>query len=735
MAKKTSKTGADIIDYKKIPHLTIRELAFKIRQVDDVLDNPETPESRKDRKPRFAFFLGAGASFQSGIKLAGQMMNDFRRRIFERECFHLETDEEKDDWIKAQDWFCVGEKEYSCLFERYDDDKIARQKYMEAVIKKGEPSFGYLMMAYLLTNNYANTIITTNFDDLAYTSCVTFTGIRPLIYAYGTLASEMRLSSPRPKIFKLHGDYLYSALINTDDEMEKMLEEFNLPDEYPGFAQKVKDISMLDFNMGDDVVRILSEYGLIVIGYEGNDESIRKIFSNIPYNRELFWCYWKPKPPNQEVLQLLKEKNGKLIAIEGFDEMMSEIGSVIKLKEDKLIADIEAQKGKILQLIAKFTPEYTKDFVADVVEKPKEDKQSADELLTDIIYQAINANNNAQYEKAAELYKKALEITEKTIGKEHPDYAIHLNNLASVYYLQGNYEEAVEIYKQAIEIGEKTIGKEHPEYAIRLNNLAGVYRSQGKYDEAIELFKQAFEIDEKTIGKEHPEYAIHLNNLANVYYSQGKYDEAIELFKQAIEIDEKTIGKEHPDYAIHLNNLALIYDSQGKYDEAIELYKQAFEIAEKTIGKAHPSYATRLNNLANVYRSQGKYDEASGFYKQAVWIAKKTIGKKHSDYAQIISNLAKTYNLQNRYDEAIPLHEQALLIDEKTIGKNNHSYAVHLSRLAEAYLNQERYVEALPMFEESLRILEKALPENHKDIKEVRDNLEKCRKALENNDF
>ena len=78
-------------------------------------------------------------------------------------------------------------------------------------------------------------------------------------------------------------------------------------------------------------------------------------------------------------------------------------------------------------------------------------------------------------------------------------------------------KEQFNFTNESLRIDEQTIGKEHPDYAIRLNNLAIVYHSQGRYDEAIELYKQALLIDEKTIGKEHPDYAIRLNNLANVY--------------------------------------------------------------------------------------------------------------------------------------------------------------------------------------------------------------------------
>ena len=235
----------------------------------------------------------------------------------------------------------------------------------------------------------------------------------------------------------------------------------------------------------------------------------------------------------------------------------------------------------------------------------------------------------ADYEKAIIYYQKALRIGEKTIGKEHPDYAIHLNNLASVYYLQGRYDEAIEKYEEALRIDEKTIGKEHPEYAKHLSNLANVYYLQGRYDEAIEKYEEALQIDEKTIGKEHPDYAIDLGNLAKIYIVQGNFQLAEKNNEHALEIFEKTVGKFHPYYATCLNDLALIYDSQGRYDEAIEKFEEVLRIDEKTIGKEHPDYAIHLNNLANVYRSQGRYDDALPFYQDALLIFEKTLPENH----------------------------------------------------------------------------------------------------------
>ena len=50
-----------------------------------------------------------------------------------------------------------------------------------------------------------------------------------------------------------------------------------------------------------------------------------------------------------------------------------------------------------------------------------------------------------KYEEALPLYGRSLAIMEQELGANHPDTASSLNNLAALYYAQGQYAEA-EIY-------------------------------------------------------------------------------------------------------------------------------------------------------------------------------------------------------------------------------------------------------------------------------------------------
>jgi len=59
--------------------------------------------------------------------------------------------------------------------------------------------------------------------------------------------------------------------------------------------------------------------------------------------------------------------------------------------------------------------------------------------------------------------------------------AATLNNLAVLYGKRGKYKEAEPLCKRALEIREKVLGKDHPDVAKQLNNLALLCQNQVFY--------------------------------------------------------------------------------------------------------------------------------------------------------------------------------------------------------------------------------------------------------------
>ena len=60
------------------------------------------------------------------------------------------------------------------------------------------------------------------------------------------------------------------------------------------------------------------------------------------------------------------------------------------------------------------------------------------------------------------------------------------------------------MHRRALELRETVLGKEHPNTLTSMSNLAGVLESQGKYEDASTLCQQAFSGYQKTLGEVHP---------------------------------------------------------------------------------------------------------------------------------------------------------------------------------------------------------------------------------------
>ncbi len=103
---------------------------------------------------------------------------------------------------------------------------------------------------------------------------------------------------------------------------------------------------------------------------------------------------------------------------------------------------------------------------------------------------------------------------------------------------------------------EKKLGREHPEMATILNNLAFLYRAQGRYKEAEPLSRRVLVISENVLGQ--PDIAAALNNLAGLCKKQGRFEEAESLYRRALAICEKPLSCRYKNTMILRDNLNLL---------------------------------------------------------------------------------------------------------------------------------------------------------------------------------
>jgi tetratricopeptide (TPR) repeat protein len=319
----------------------------------------------------------------------------------------------------------------------------------------------------------------------------------------------------------------------------------------------------------------------------------------------------------------------------------------------------------------------------------------------------------AAYSQAVPLFRDALATREKMLGPEHPDTATTLNNLARLFWVQGDYAGARPLFERAMAIWEKTLGPEHPDTAGSLNYLASLLQAQGDLAGARPLFERALAIKEKTRGPEHPDTATTLDNLARLFQAQGDLAGARPLFERALAICEKVLGLEHPDTATSLNDLGCLLQAQGDFAAARPLFERAMAIWEKTLGPEHPDTAASLNNLATLLQAQGDFAGAQPLLERALAIHEKVSGPEHFETANNMSNLARVLRDTGHANEAEPLFHKAIAIGEKSLGRDHsltQRYASHYARLL---VETGRASEGLTFAQSALAIHEAASGLNH----------------------
>jgi CHAT domain-containing protein len=101
-----------------------------------------------------------------------------------------------------------------------------------------------------------------------------------------------------------------------------------------------------------------------------------------------------------------------------------------------------------------------------------------------------------------------------------------------LYDSQGRYAEAEPLYKEALQLSEKVLGKEHPSTLSYVNNLALLYQSQGRYAEAEPLYKAALQLSEKVLGASHPNTLTSQSNYIILLVNMDNPRMAFRLLKQ-----------------------------------------------------------------------------------------------------------------------------------------------------------------------------------------------------------
>ena len=118
-------------------------------------------------------------------------------------------------------------------------------------------------------------------------------------------------------------------------------------------------------------------------------------------------------------------------------------------------------------------------------------------------------------------------------------------NLGIANFELGEYEKAKELFERALKTDEQHYGQDHFDVSRSLENLGNAHRMLGEYDRAEELLEWAFNIKVRQCGQDHVEVAVTLYNLALVHGKLGEHEKAAEMWERVLLVYKDHFGFHH----------------------------------------------------------------------------------------------------------------------------------------------------------------------------------------------
>ncbi len=320
----------------------------------------------------------------------------------------------------------------------------------------------------------------------------------------------------------------------------------------------------------------------------------------------------------------------------------------------------------------------------------------------------LHFNNDAIAEP---LFISAMDIRKKILGPTDPAYAISVQLMGEFYQRNAKYVKAELFFQEVVNIRKKILPANHPDYAVSLHSLGEVYRAQGFYEKAALALIEAEEIEFRDLPQSDPEYMNKLSRLSTLYIQSGQYEKAEPLYIIAKDITGNLPGEEIA-YAKALNQLASLYRSMYQYEKSETMINEAIEIYKKVKEETSPGYALLLYRLASLYTSMNNFEKAEPLFISAMNIYKTAQGKS-LNYSSCLNGLGLLNLHQGNYKEAEQYLLESLAIKVKISGKGKQEYAIGANNLAELYTATGLYRKAEPLYFEALAIIKKGSGENN----------------------
>ncbi|WP_296711329.1 SIR2 family protein [Rhodoblastus sp.] len=272
---------------------------------------------KPDNDARPTFLFGAGASFSSGVPLAGESVRRLAKQAYADRVLggkmHIQQIKLSEwmTWLQGQRWFIPGDDRLAENFPLLIEHQLRPESYrrtalLDLVALRQELGPGYRAVAELVLRGLAGTILTTNFD----------------------VCLPKALNEKQPHIRHVA-------------EVNRAPDDFN---EYSPFARAqivwlhgkaeqytdrnlINETQALDPELVQKLAPLLEATPLIVVGYRGAEASIMQSLlgpdTGVRFRHGIYWCHRTGEQihPQVEALAIRLGSNFQFVEIDSFDEL------------------------------------------------------------------------------------------------------------------------------------------------------------------------------------------------------------------------------------------------------------------------------------------------------------------------------------------------------------------------------------------------------------------------------
>jgi tetratricopeptide (TPR) repeat protein len=636
-----------------MPDVKKLSLQDALSHIEQSCENPVRPRP-------FFFIVGAGIS-SPPIKLAWQMIEDFKKEAKRR----------KRNINPAS---TLPLDIYSHWFDQAYNSLIERQSYLNKQIKGKYISHANFRLAHILLKQHiGNLVITPNFDN-SLSQALTLFGEHPIVYERPETFDLIDAERDEIQIAHVHGSHRFYDLANLKVEIE-------------GQAQ---DSAGRPSNTATIIENLLIHRSPLVIGYSGWEGDVimtaltRRLSKTLPLPNNLYWfCY--------------REAN------------IEKLPDVIKLHRNVyfVVPQPELQHislSSISSAYVVYTPSHTRE-----AERANPPVAMNVELTKSFRQKRVEPSLSAKTVFNQFIRTFNIEVPALT----HDPLSFFINQLSTFLPREEKENQAEDIYsiqkvidrlQQAKFIDEEAVNQdvvskmEKVRNALRSSNYEGIIEEARALEptrlsngQRIELVAALWSAIEEVYGNNKLEVAAHeliidiggdfpLSSpnytikaiLAKAYvrrglrlYEQQAYDESIAAFDTGISKIGKADKKElNEALAMALVNKAVTLSAQGNNKKALAIYQKVIRLFGKTRNVVLQRGVVRaLHNKSVSLRELDRNKEIVPLYIEI----EKRFGKESDvDIAEVVAsaliNKGFFHGVFNEFDEAIGSYDRVLTL-------------------------------------------------------------------------